>query len=105
MSAGGSPNPGRGWARGGAFPERDEGCSEAAQPMGWLGLVAMATVVRQSKEGDAGLQGVQSPPPASAGVAGPGAGAGREPWQDEQPPLGPVHSLGRPMRIICLNDF
>lgn len=30
--------------------------------MGWLGLVATATVVRQSREGGAGIQGVQSPP-------------------------------------------
>lgn len=49
--------------------------------MGWLGLVAMATVGRQSKEGDAGIHGVQSPPtlcrggwPRSRDRQGMGAG-------------------------------
>lgn len=70
--------------------------------MGWLGLVAMATVVRQNRKGGAGIQGVQSPHPPSAGAAGR-LGIGREPGQEGQTLLMLVHSLGRPMGIICLN--
>lgn len=52
---GGQPQPWE-WVGGGGMvlavlQERDEGCSEVAQPMGWPGSVATATVVRQSRRG------------------------------------------------------
>lgn len=80
---GAAPVLGQGGQGGGAFFERDEGCSGVAQPMRWLGSVAMATVVRQSREGGCwDTRGCRAPPP-SAGLPGPGArdrqgtGAGR----------------------------
>lgn len=65
---GAAPAVGGGGRWGKAFPERDEGCSEATQPMGWLGLVAMATVVRQSREGGVlAYKGCRAPPPPLQG--------------------------------------
>lgn len=45
--------------------------------MAWLDLVVMATVGRQSREGELGEKGCRAPPSSAGARGGQGAGAGQ----------------------------
>lgn len=88
----GQPQP---WERVGEEGERSpKGMKDARRRIsqwgGWIWLSWLRLGGRAGRQSWQG-RGAELPHPLQ------GLGAGREPGQDKQPALGPVHSLGRPM--------